>query len=87
MTDRRAWAHPELLTREVVSLYERPLRVEGWDAALLAFCKAAAATSPSQVAAQFDAVRHLPVLLVTGGTLGQAVVLAHHAHRFCFGAQ
>lgn len=66
MTQRRAWAHPEALTADVLALYERPLRVEGWDAALLATCREAAATKPQQLAAHFAAIKQQPVLCVTG---------------------
>jgi hypothetical protein len=66
VTQRRAWAHPEALTSDVLVLYERPLRVEGWDAALLATCREAAATKPQQLAAHFAAIKQQPVLCVTG---------------------
>jgi len=35
VSNRRAWAEPGRLTPEVVALYSAPLRVRGWDAALL----------------------------------------------------
>lgn len=66
VSNRRAWAHPELITRDVLALYSRPLRVQGWDAALLATSRAAGAISHKRVAAQFAAARQLPTLLVTG---------------------
>jgi pimeloyl-ACP methyl ester carboxylesterase len=66
VTNRRAWHNPELLTREVLAHYKRPLRVQGWDAALLATSRAASSLSQKQVLGQFAAVRTLPALLVTG---------------------
>ena len=35
VSNRRAWAQPERLTPDIVALYSAPLRVQGWDAALL----------------------------------------------------
>ena len=35
VSNRRAWAEPERLTPDIVALYSAPLRVQGWDAALL----------------------------------------------------
>ena len=35
VSNRRAWAEPGRLTPEIVALYSEPLRVQGWDAALL----------------------------------------------------
>jgi hypothetical protein len=69
VTNRRAWANPDLITREVLALYKRPLQVQGWDAALLATSRAAGSISHKRVAAQFAAARQLPALLVTGGWL------------------
>lgn len=66
VSQRRAWANPEALTGDVLALYERPLRVEGWDAALRATCRQAAATQPQQLAAHFAAIKQQPVLCVTG---------------------
>lgn len=66
VTNRRAWHNPDLITREVLQLYKRPLRVQGWDAALLATSRATGSLSQKQVLAQFAAVRHLPTLLLTG---------------------
>jgi len=76
VTNRRAWHNPDLITREVLQLYKRPLRVQGWDAALLATSRATGSLSQKQVQAQFAAVRHLPTLLLTG-----------RIHRFCSPSQ
>ena len=38
VSNRRAWAQPERLTPDIVALYSAPLRVQGWDAALLEAC-------------------------------------------------
>ena len=35
VSNRRAWAQPDRLTPDIVALYSAPLRVQGWDAALL----------------------------------------------------
>ena len=35
MSNRRAWADPARLTPDLLALYRRPLRVEGWDMALV----------------------------------------------------
>lgn len=79
VTNRRAWHNPDLVTREVLALYKRPLRVRGWDAALLATSRAAGNISHRHVAAQFAAVRELPALLVTGGWVqGVAVPTGVH---------
>lgn len=35
VSNRRAWADPARLTPDLLALYRRPLRVEGWDMALV----------------------------------------------------
>jgi hypothetical protein len=67
VTNRRSWHNADLLTREVLSLYKRPLRVTNWDKALLAASRATSGLSQRQMVGQFAAVRHLPALLITGG--------------------
>lgn len=54
------------MTPEVLALYKRPLRVQGWDAALVASSSATARLNVKQVLGQFAAVRDLPALLVAG---------------------
>lgn len=41
VSNRRAWHRGDRCTRQVLELYRRPLRAEGWDAALLAASAAA----------------------------------------------
>ena len=38
VANRRAWADPHCLTPELLSLYQRPLHVQGWDRALIEVC-------------------------------------------------
>eukprot|EP00775_Hariotina_reticulata_P013357 gene13357-13485_t len=64
---RRAWWYnPDLITAELLALYKQPLRVQGWDTALVAASRATGSVSHKKVAAQLAVLRQLPTLLVTG---------------------
>ena len=65
VASRRAWWRPERCTRAVLELYRRPLRVEGWDAALLAAAAAGADGPPRRaVGRALAALRRAPAALL-----------------------
>lgn len=66
VASRRSWHNPDKLTREVLELYKSPLRVQGWDHALMEITKLKKEFKPEDLALLFVDVRHLPALVVTG---------------------
>lgn len=66
VSNRRAWHNADKLTKEVLELYKAPLKVEGWDKALLEVTKAKHDISHQELVQNFLEVRELPALLVTG---------------------
>lgn len=66
VANRKAWYRPELCSRAVLDLYRRPLRVEGWDAALLAASVSAEGLTRRSVARDLGALLHAPALVATG---------------------
>ncbi|KAG1680776.1 hypothetical protein FOA52_008109 [Chlamydomonas sp. UWO 241] len=71
VANRRAWHRAERLTPEVLSLYKTPLRVDGWDSALVDMARLAGRSSGADAArpdlpTYLAAARQLPCLLLTG---------------------
>ncbi|KAI8468324.1 MAG: hypothetical protein J3K34DRAFT_523032 [Monoraphidium minutum] len=66
VANRRAWHRPERCTRQVLDLYRRPLRAEGWDAALLAASAAADAPPRRSLSRDLPQLRAAPLLVATG---------------------
>ncbi|GBF99054.1 hypothetical protein Rsub_11999 [Raphidocelis subcapitata] len=66
VANRRAWHRGERCTKQVLELYRRPLRVEGWDTALLAASVASEGLSRRATGRDLAALRALPALVATG---------------------
>ncbi|KAK9831933.1 hypothetical protein WJX81_000861 [Elliptochloris bilobata] len=80
VSNRRAWAEPGRLTPDIVALYSAPLRVQGWDAALLEVSRAKR-PGAAEVAACFQEVERLPSLVLTGAK--DRVVTPQRAAALC----
>ncbi|GAX85063.1 hypothetical protein CEUSTIGMA_g12483.t1 [Chlamydomonas eustigma] len=65
VANRRAWHHAERLTPEVLDLYKLPLRVEGWDMALMETTRLGKEHMQGDLASHLEAARKLPLLVVT----------------------
>ena len=65
VANRGAWHHAERLTPEVLELYKAPLRVEGWDVALMETARLGKEHTQGDLAAHLAAARQLPTLVVT----------------------
>ncbi|KAG2496113.1 hypothetical protein HYH03_005716 [Edaphochlamys debaryana] len=66
VANRRAWHNTDKLTSEVLELYKTPLRVEGWDAALIETTRQRREACQGDLAAYCTAVQAVPALIVTG---------------------
>jgi pimeloyl-ACP methyl ester carboxylesterase len=66
VANRRAWHNTDKLTPEVLQLYKAPLRVHGWDAALVETTRSKKEYSSAEVRALCERVCALPGLVVTG---------------------
>lgn len=67
VANRRAWHDTVKLTSEVLELYKAPLRVEGWDSALIETTRLRREFSQLELTSYFSSLRPLPALVVTGG--------------------
>ncbi|KAK9793203.1 hypothetical protein WJX73_006067 [Symbiochloris irregularis] len=76
---RRAWADSSKLTPNVLSLYRRPLQVQGWDRALVEVGRASKPASPSETAQDCRSVSAVPTIVI----LGQKDRIASHASAVC----
>mmetsp|Transcript_18106 Transcript_18106/g.38963 ORF Transcript_18106/g.38963 Transcript_18106/m.38963 type:complete len:770 (+) Transcript_18106:366-2675(+) len=65
VANRRAWHNTDKLTQDVLELYKAPLRVEGWDAALIETTRLKREHTQGDLASYVGDARPLPVLLVT----------------------
>lgn len=66
VANRKAWHNTDKLTPEVLELYKAPLRVEGWDSALVETTRVRSTCTPGDIAGYLGSVRGLPALVVTG---------------------
>ncbi|MEW5319945.1 MAG: hypothetical protein WDW38_011055 [Sanguina aurantia] len=66
VANRRAWHDTVKLTSEVLELYKAPLRVEGWDSALIETTRLRREFSQLELTSYFSSLRPLPALVVTG---------------------
>jgi hypothetical protein len=66
VSNRRAWHNTDKLTAEVLQLYKVPLRVHGWDAALVEITRCKKEYSSAEIRALCERVCALPGLVVTG---------------------
>ena len=66
VANRRAWHDRSKLTRGVLSLYKRPLCIQGWDRALLEAARTRQGLTQKDVSATLAALATTPVLMVTG---------------------
>lgn len=66
VANRRAWHDRSKLTRSVLSLYQRPLCVEGWDRALLEAARTRLGLTQRDISTLLAALVETPVLMVTG---------------------
>jgi pimeloyl-ACP methyl ester carboxylesterase len=66
VSNRRAWHNTDKLTAEVLQLYKVPLRVHGWDAALVEITRCKKEYSSAEIRVLCEMVCALPGLVVTG---------------------
>jgi pimeloyl-ACP methyl ester carboxylesterase len=66
VANRRAWFDRSKLTRETLRLYQRPLCVEGWDAALMEAARTRQKMTQRDVSVALQALADTPALMVTG---------------------
>jgi hypothetical protein len=66
IANRRAWHNTDKLTTEVLELYKTPLRVEGWDAALIETTRQRKDSCQGDLAAYCSSVQPIPTLIATG---------------------
>ena len=66
VSNRRAWHDTGKLTQEVLDLYKAPLRVEGWDTALMETTRLKRDFTQADLTSYFGDCRALPALVVTG---------------------
>lgn len=66
VSSRRAWYNHSKLTKEVLELYKAPLRIHGWDSALVAYTKERRAITNEDIKLLMQRVIGLPMLVVTG---------------------
>lgn len=66
IANRRAWHNTDKLTSEVLELYKTPLRVEGWDAALIETTRQRKDSCQGDLAAYCNSVQPIPTLVATG---------------------
>ena len=64
VANRRAWHDRSKLTRHVLSLYKRPLCIQGWDTALLEAARTRPGLTQRDIAAMLAALALTPVLMV-----------------------
>ena len=66
VASRRAWYDTSKLTKEILDLYKSPLRIRGWDSALVAYTKERKMVTNEQIKLLTQRVVGLPMLVVTG---------------------
>ncbi|GFR39649.1 hypothetical protein Agub_g115 [Astrephomene gubernaculifera] len=66
IANRRAWHNADKLTSEVLEMYKTPLRVEGWDTALVETMKQRKEACQGDLHGYCDSVQPIPTLLATG---------------------
>ncbi|GLI60602.1 hypothetical protein VaNZ11_002775 [Volvox africanus] len=66
VANRRAWHNTDKLTSEVLELYKTPLRVEGWDAALIETTRQRRESCQGDLPAYCSSVESIPTLIATG---------------------
>eukprot|EP00249_Psilotum_nudum_P017785 c26490_g1_i2 orf=663-2615(-) len=68
VANRRAWHNASMLTSDVLDLYRAPLRVEGWDKALVEVSKASTGVMflSSSATELVKSLQDLPALIVAG---------------------
>eukprot|EP00210_Caulerpa_lentillifera_P000760 g735.t1 len=64
--NRRAWYDSSKLTTEILDLYKGPLRIRGWDSALVAYTKEKRCLTNEDVRRLTQKVIGLPLLVLTG---------------------
>ncbi|CAD7697615.1 unnamed protein product [Ostreobium quekettii] len=66
VANRRAWYDTSKLTREILDLYKAPLRIQGWDSALVEFTRVRNQVTPQQISECQRRVGGVQVMVVTG---------------------
>lgn len=66
VANRRAWYDTTKLTNEVLHLYKAPLRILGWDSALVEHTRMKRQITKQQIGEMKRRIAGLPVLVVTG---------------------
>ncbi|EFJ45044.1 hypothetical protein VOLCADRAFT_118552, partial [Volvox carteri f. nagariensis] len=66
VANRRAWHNTDKLTSEVLELYKTPLRVEGWDAALIETTRQRRESCQGDLPSYCSSVESIPTLIATG---------------------
>ncbi|GLC59570.1 hypothetical protein PLESTB_001501500 [Pleodorina starrii] len=66
VANRRAWHNTDKLTAEVLELYKKPLKVEGWDAALIETTRQRRESCLGDLPAHCRGVESIPTLIATG---------------------
>ncbi|KXZ55263.1 hypothetical protein GPECTOR_3g400 [Gonium pectorale] len=66
VANRRAWHNTDKLTSEVMELYKTPLRVEGWDAALIETTRQRPEACQGDLQSYCTNVQTIPTLIATG---------------------
>lgn len=66
VANRRAWYDTSKLTKEILQLYKAPLRIRGWDSALVAYTKERKTITADDVNVLIKRGIGVPMLIVTG---------------------
>lgn len=66
VANRRAWYDTSKLTHDILDLYKTPLRIQGWDSALVEFTRVKNQVSSQNIAECKRRAAGLPMIVVTG---------------------